>query len=326
MIANNITDNKMFAHIGRVFGEHLPITADVFLNNYCNNNCPYCTYKRWELDADARSMSYEDFIKYANRLIELGVLGIILTGGGEPTISKDFSKITEWLEQNKIHYGINTNFNKLVLIKPDYLKVSLDAYDESSYVDNRGVAKYEVVRDNIIQYSEWKSVNSPSTKLGIQMLAKNMGDVYKFYEANKSLPVDYISIRPMESTCGSYYKNLVASDAYADLLPENIIKAINQLASLDKRVIRSFKWDLLSTQEETCTAGWAQIALNEIGEVMYCCHKPYQIVGHIMDEDILEKKNTIGTDMSTCDIPCRMTAPNALVKRMLSEQGDVNFI
>lgn len=326
MIANNITGNKMFAHIDRVFGDRRPITADIFLNNYCNNNCPYCTYKRWEFDAGARSMLYDDFVKYATRLKELGVLGFILTGGGEPTISKDFEKITAWLEENNLHYGINTNFNKLVLIKPDYLKVSLDAYDNASYADNRGVAKYDVVKDNILQYAEWKSVNSPKTTLGIQMLAKNMGDVYKFYEANKSLPVDYISIRPMESTGGSYYKNLVASDAYADLLPENIVKAINQLASLDKRVIRSFKWDLLATQEETCTASWAQIALNECGEVIYCCHKPYQIVGHIMDDDILEKKMKATTDMTMCDIPCRMTSPNALVKKMLSKQNDVNFI
>ena len=89
----SITDNKIFAYIDRVFGERTPITADIFLNNYCNNNCPYCTYRRWEFDADAYSMPFEDFVKYATRLKELGVQGLILTGGGEPTISKDFDKI-----------------------------------------------------------------------------------------------------------------------------------------------------------------------------------------------------------------------------------------
>lgn len=326
MSSNNITGHKMFAHIDRVFGDKRPITADVFLNNYCNNNCPYCTYKRWELDPGARSMSEQDFIKYATRLRELGVLGIILTGGGEPTIAKDFDKITHWLDSNKLPYGINTNFNKLVLCKPEYLKVSLDAYDEASYLSNRGVSKYEVVRDNIVQFAEWKSTNSPTTRLGIQMLAKSMGDVYKFYDANKDLPVDYISIRPMESTCGSYYKNLINSGAYADLLPENIIKAINQLSSLDNRVIRSFKWNMLDVQEESCTAAWAQIALNENGDVMYCCHKPYQIIGNIMDSDILEKKAKAQTNMSMCDIPCRMTAPNSLVKQMTSAQTNIEFI
>lgn len=321
-----ISGDKMFAHIDRIFNNQRPITADIFLTNYCNNNCPYCTYRRWEFDSGAKSMSFEDFKTYAERLKELGVQGIILTGGGEPTIARDFDKIVQWLYDNKYHFGINTNFNELHYFKPDYLKVSLDSWDEASYKSNRGVEAYSKVRDNICKYSEWRKENSPNTILGIQILAKTMGDVFKFYDANKDLDVDYISIRPMESTNGSYYKNLVNADAYVDMLPENIVKAINQLAALDKRVIKSFKWDLLDRQEETCTANWAQIALNENGEVIYCCHKPYQIVGHIMDDDILEKKNKTMTDMSMCDIPCRLTAPNMEVKRILSVQKEVNFI
>ena len=311
-----ISDSKMFAYMDRIFGEHKPITADIFLTNYCNNNCPYCTYKRWDFDDGAKSMSFADFRKYTSKLLQLGVKGIIITGGGEPTIAKEFDMIVDWLHSSGIHYGINTNFNVLKYCKPDYLKVSLDSWDEDSYKSNRGVEAYKTVRENIQKYAEWKKKNSPSTSLGIQILAKNMGDVFKFYEANKDLDVDYISIRPMESTCGSYYKNLVG--AYVDMLPENIVKAINQLAALDRRVIKSFKWDLLDRQEDTCTASWAQIALNENGDVIYCCHKPYQIIGHIMDDDIMAKKARATTDMSMCDIPCRLTAPNMEVRRIMS--------
>ena len=38
----NIMGNKMLAHLDRIVGEHKPITADIFLNNFCNNRCPYC--------------------------------------------------------------------------------------------------------------------------------------------------------------------------------------------------------------------------------------------------------------------------------------------
>ena len=58
----------------------------------------------------------------------MGVQGFILTGGGEPTINPDFEKIAGWLTENDFQWGINTNFNKLVKVKPNYLKVSLDAY------------------------------------------------------------------------------------------------------------------------------------------------------------------------------------------------------
>ena len=74
-------------------------------------------------------------------------------------------------------------------------------------------------------------------------------------------------------------------------------------------------------------AAWAQIAVNERGEVMFCCHKPYEVVGHIMDEDILTKKAAAVTDMCECDIPCRMTAPNMWMAAMREEKiKDAFFI
>lgn len=307
----------------RVLGEHKPITADVFITNYCNNKCPYCTYARWDLDGKVKNMTFSEFVKYAERMVELGVEGIILTGGGEPTVNPDFENIAKWLEHNKIHYGINTNFNKLVYIKPDYLKVSLDAWNEESYKAARGVSAYEKVRDNIIKYDAWRRTHSPNTTLGIQIVVKDETDIRKFYEANKDLPVDYIAFRPMESTQGEYYKN--KNDIYQStvLLIKN---EIQKLEKLDSRVSLSFKWDMLKTKTESCTAEWAQIAVNENGEVMYCCHKPYEIVGHIMDKDIMKKKAEAVTNMSMCDIPCRMTAPNVEVERIITPQKDKCFI
>ena len=313
---NVITGNKILAHLDRVIGDHRPITADVFLNNYCNNECPYCAYKRWELDANARYMPFEDFVRYTDRLIELGVLGIILSGGGEPSISKDFEPIINWMDAVGIKWGINTNFNKYFEGTPEYLKVSLDAWDEDSYERSRGVRSYEKVRDNIVQFAKIKAEH---TKLGIQLVAKSEEAVYKFYEANADLPVDYISIRPVESTNGVFYKGIYQET-------QDVIHAIKQLCDLDKRVVLNYKWDMIGVQQDTCTAQWSQIAVNEVGEVMYCCHKPYQIIGHIMDKDILYKKAKAETDMSMCDIPCRLTAPNYEVARINAVQTNAEFI
>ena len=59
---------------------------------------------------------------------------------------------------------------------------------------------------------------------------------------------------------------------------------------------------------------------------MYCCHKPYQIIGNIMDNDILQKKAEAVTDMKMCDIPCRLTAPNKLIKQIQQVTTHSNFI
>lgn len=318
---NTITSGKLLKHLNRYYHDQCPITADIFLNNYCNNACPYCTYKRWEFHDDARYMKFEDFKLYAHRLHELGVLGIILTGGGEPTISKDFDKITAWMESHRYKYGINTNFNRYVEINPEYLKVSLDAWDRQSYKDIRGVDAYDTVRENIIRYARYKK---DSTNLGIQMLAKRADDVWRFYDANKDLPVDYIVIRPVESTNGQYYNNLDGDEALTN--PKIIMKAIENVMKEDKRVVMNFKWNMLDAKFNKCHGQWAQIAVNELGEVMYCCHKPYQTIGHIMDEDILEKKRQVQTDMEMCDVPCRLTSVNQIITQIEGKQYNAEFI
>lgn len=315
-----ITANKILSHLDRVVENHKPITADVFLNNYCNNKCPYCTYGRWDLAESARFMPYHDFVKYVKRLRRLGVLGIILTGGGEPTISRDFDKITQWLDENEIPYGVNTNFNRYVYCKPRYLKVALDGWDEDSYEKVRGVRAYEQVRENIIRYAAEKPM---TTNLGIQLVATHSNDVYRFWETNKDLPVDYIVVRPVESTGGKYYKKEIRD---VDAHPKSIIEAVKMIASIDDRVVLNYKWNMLGDEFRECVGQWSQIALNEKGEVMYCCHKPYQIIGHIMDDDILWKKQIALTDMHMCDVPCRLTSVNNDLLMLEKKAKDLEFI
>lgn len=318
---NEITDSKLVHNLDRVNGDFRPITADVFLTNYCNNKCSWCTYNRWELDKGAYSMPYDDFSRYAVRLISLGVRGIILTGGGEPTINRDFDKITAFLERKGVPYGINTNFNVLRYCSPEYLKVSLDGYSESSYEKIRNVKAYEKVRENIIAYAEWKKVNSPKTRLGIQMVVTDPYDVIRFYDGNRDLPVDYIVYRPLESTHGEHYGNYENMEE-----AKKAVRIIQLLAEKDERVVLNFKWDLLSVEFDSCVAHWAQIAIDERGNVMYCCHKPYEIVGHILDPDIMEKHNAARTDMKLCDIPCRLTAPNMFMQKVSRDSTNSMFI
>ena len=45
-----------------------------------------------------------------------------------------------------------------------------------------------------------------------------------------------------------------------------------------------------------------------------------------MDDDILDKKRKAVTNMQMCDVPCRMTAPNLEVARIISKKANENFI
>ena len=297
-----------------------PITADIFLNSACNNKCPYCTYARYKQRCSTY-MTFEAFKDNINILLANGVKGVILTGGGEPTISTDFDKITNFLEQNSIPYGINTNFNVFKAIKPNYLKISLDGYDRESYQKARGVDKYDTVIENIKRYILFKQVNKLKTSIGLQTVATNVEDVQKFYEAHKGLHVDYFNIRPMESTCGEYYDS---NETLSKRL--KILEYLQDIQEKDKRVCINYKWHEIWTQFDKCYANFSQIAINENSEVMYCCHKPYEIIGKLTDIDIWEKRERFQTNMQMCNVPCRLTAPNNFIQSLQDVPHDAAFI
>lgn len=164
-----ISNNKLIYNIENIMSRK-PITADIFLNSACNNKCPYCTYARYK-ERSSTYMTFEAFMNNITILLANGVKGVILTGGGEPTISPDFDKITKYLEQKSIPYGINTNFNVYKAISPNYLKISLDGYDRESYQKARGVDKYDTVIENIERYLCFKKINGKKTSVGIQTVA-----------------------------------------------------------------------------------------------------------------------------------------------------------
>lgn len=313
--------HKLLYHSNRIFGGHHPITADVFLTNYCNCGCCYCNYRRWPHDPGSRYMHYADFVRYCTRLRELGILGVILTGGGEPTLNPDFPRICEWLECNGVPYGINTN---LLLypgaIKPRYLKVSLDAWDGESYLRKRGVHGFDAVVANLRRFAEEKV---PETRLGVQLLAESYSELDSFLAMAKALPVDYISVRPMESTSGQFYANAIHR-----LDARLILARLEYEHAVDSRVTCSPKWaDALRDVPVTdCPSAWSQLAIDERGNVMYCCQRPYDTVGSIMDDDILERKAAFCPDYTKCDYPCRLSRYNELLSSLPVGFNDVEFI
>lgn len=309
-----ITGTKMLKNLDNL-ATRRPITAQIQLCNFCNNACSYCRYVGMPVK-ECKSVSIDEFKQYVGILQGLGVKGFILTGG-EPTISSDFDLITDWLEAKDIPYGINTNFNSVKYIKPRYLKISIDGYDAESYKEVRKVDKYAETIDNVKAYLIWKQKNNVQTTVGIQKIGTDVDECRAFYEAHKGLDVDYISFRPIETVNHSFYTE---HDEKA------VVGYLERLREQDKRVKINYKYYEVRTCFDRCYANFLQIAVNQNGEVIYCCDKSDEVVCHITDPDVLRKMAEFKTDMRTCLAPCRMTGPNALVRDMEKVTRDSMFI
>lgn len=136
----------------------------------------------------------------------------------------------------------------------------------------------------------------------MQCVTTSEGQVTAFYEKVKNLDVDYIQFRPVEQKGEPKdYSGIVA--------------AIEKLQN-DRRVYKSFKYDLVGWVPEKCWANWAAICVNVQGDVLYCCHRPDEKIGSVFDEDILEKLQAYEPDMSLCESPCRLSGANRFVEQM----------
>lgn len=280
-----INKDKLLYYQERFESKNRPISAEMIMANFCNYDCEYCRYKHGN-----GYFKFEDFKKAVRKLQDIGVKGFILTGGGEPLLNPDIEKILNWLDENKIPYGINTNFTKYIESNPKWLKVSLhDNYNLENVINN---------------IKKFRSKNK-ETVLGIQAIIEDIEDIERFYNKYKDLDVDYMAFRPLE----------VQYKAYKDKEVEKIVKELEGLRNKDDKVLINYKWYMMNKKFNKCHANWTIITVDYLGDVWYCCHKPQEVVGNLFkDKDIMKLKREWKSDMSKCDIPCRMTCNNIIME------------
>lgn len=306
-----ITENKILLYQDRITGEKQPITADIYLTEYCNNSCEYCRFGK----RTGRWMSYNLFVQVYRRLCELGVRGFILTGGGEPTVNPDFDAITRFLEIEGAAYGINTNFNVYRESKPVFIKISIDEGCREKYKQMRGVDKLLTVTENIKRYRAFVETEKANTRIGIQCVTKDVEQIRRFYEFSKEnlwRYVDYIQFRPIEKKG----ENL----DYTAILAE-----LEKLQKVDDKIYISYKFNYVNFQPQKCIANWVSITVGTDGMVHYCCNRPGLIVGSVFDDNILPEKQRFCVDMRQCERPCRLTGANiSLFDRI--EDKEIYFV
>lgn len=83
-----------------------PYKVDMALTYGCNNECPHCYNENDRLQMP--SLHVERWYQVLDRLAELGVPHLILTGG-EATLHPDLPKVIRYADQKGMVVGLNTN-------------------------------------------------------------------------------------------------------------------------------------------------------------------------------------------------------------------------
>lgn len=191
-----------------------PISVNLDLTSACNFSCPYCVDSK--IINSGEYLRLEDVKQTIGVLRSHGLLSVILLGGGEPTLHKDFEAIVSYIKGKGLQLGIVTNGSRLdkvarvtgLLGKKDWVRVSIDAAREDTFRRLHRPKKDVSLNHILHKAKEIKEIN-PLVSLGYSFvivwegieingnaLAQNTHEIVEAVKLAKEHSFDFISFKP----------------------------------------------------------------------------------------------------------------------------------
>lgn len=174
-----------------------PISVELSLTNRCNLKCKWCS------DFALRNSAMVD-IDFAiirelfRDLSENGTKGIVIEGGGEPTIYPQFRQVVECAMENNLKLGIITNGVEIpyadYINSFDWIRISLDAADKTQFQKWKGDNLFDNVINNIETLFNRRNKSVTTIGAGYVLTKYNEDGLEELMLKLRNI-VDYIQIR-----------------------------------------------------------------------------------------------------------------------------------
>lgn len=306
-----------------------PIHIRIKPTNVCNHDCWYCAYKSSNLQL-GQDMVEKDFIPRKKMLeiiedcSEMGVEAITFSGGGEPFNYRFFTDTIKKVIESKIAFASLTNGSKLkgkiaelFAYNASWIRISIDAHDDESYAESRGVkiGEFSKIIKNMKDFS---SLNGKCA-LGVSYIVddKNYKYIYDMVKLIKSTGANNIKISPCVISDIAKENDDYHIRIY-DKVQEQILKAKSGFEDKDFEIYNSYH---LFGEEIEKTYDWCPYMqiLPVIGadlNIYPCQDKAYNLsnglVGTIKDKSFKEfwfsDKNNFFKINPSCDCKHRCVA------------------
>jgi MoaA/NifB/PqqE/SkfB family radical SAM enzyme len=191
-----------------------PTSINLDLTSACNFSCPFCVDSK--LINAGKSLALEEVKKTIHTLHSHGLLSVILIGGGEPTLHKDFGEIVRYIKSKKLQIGIVTNGSRLEKIEvvagelreKDWVRISIDAAGEGVFKALH-LPKTQVTLGRILEKAKKVKKKNPVLSLGYSFvivwdgveingkrLRANLDEMTRSVELAREFSFDYVSFKP----------------------------------------------------------------------------------------------------------------------------------
>ncbi len=188
-----------------------PISVELSLTMRCNFNCVWCSDKALRARTDD-DMSLELLENLFRDLSVNGTHGVVIEGGGEPTIFRDFEAVVDLLVRYGLGAGLITHggtpLNSRTLKLFDWIRVSLDASTREEHLKLKGVDAFDRVLANIADYAS----HCPVVGVGYVVTNQNSQGIDSLIPRLKELGASYVQLRPVVD-----HEDLLADTDLTDL-------------------------------------------------------------------------------------------------------------
>ncbi len=286
------------------FEEITPVTAEFVPTLNCTFRCKLCSYEVqkqafdvWE-DNDVNNPKAHmdwDTMKLATRkLHDIGVKGVIYTGGGEPTFCKDLIRGMRLARELGMDIGLFTNgsvltedkIKELMSLEPVFVRLSLNSGTEATHreyhVYKEKDAKYFQHALKTIESIAHEKVkrNSP-TSFGLAFLTheSNMNELHETAERiieivrRTSGGIDFVVFRP---AVDYYHGSSIDQDFLmkTEKVLNNTVKPMMEEAGIKFDYLGRRAKDMISGKSyNTCISHGAFAEVGPDGSMYLCCEK-----------------------------------------------------
>lgn len=312
-----------------------PRFLSIWLSEICNLDCTYCYFAESNHDPERKFVNTEDIISWLEQMRRFGSEALEFSGGGEPTVHKDFPKIFEAAADMGYALGLITHACnpmplELLAKHAKYVRCGLDAATAETHEKiKRKPGKFEAAINNVKALVKLRDsgLNNGFT-VGIKVVVNtiNERDVPYIVSMARDLNVDYVQFKHEHSSDHALDEDTV--ELFQDYL-ESEAKYIPK--GKRTRVLANLRHQKATTK---CFMSPIHTVVNSRGEILQCCFMYERPIGTIKESirdvwggqkhrEVIEK-----TTVAECsNVDCRWNFYNQRMKDIIEDPlQQISFI
>src|SRR3990167_2670751 len=304
-----------------------PRFLSIWLSEICNLDCTYCYFAESNHDPERKFIDTNEILKWLAEMREFGAEALDFSGGGEPTVHKDFPKIFEAAAGMGYALGLITHACnpmplELLARHAKYVRCGLDAASSATHEKiKRKPGKFQAALNNVKELVKLRDsgLNNGFT-VGIKVVVNTINEREIPFIVNmaRDLNVDYVQFKHEHSSDHALDADSV--ELYQDYL-ESKAKFVPK--GKRTRVLANLRHQGATTK---CFTSPIHTVVNSRGEVLQCCFMWDRPIGKITEpirevwggprhREVMEK-----TTVGECNnVDCRWNFYNSKMKEIIED-------